>query len=55
MTSHRVRCDVWSEYVVLQVSNVEVKAILNDTSGCLLAGSYLDKECKIAVIMGESL
>ena len=39
--------------VCLQVTNVKVMAILNDTSGCLMAGSYLDKECKIGVIMGE--
>ena len=38
---------------LLQDANVEVVAILNDTTGCLLAGSYLDKQCQVGLIMGE--
>ena len=32
---------------------MEVVAILNDTTGCLLAGSYLDKQCQVGLIMGK--
>ena len=32
--------------------HVDVVAILNDTTGTLLAGSYLDKHCGIGLIMG---
>jgi len=31
---------------------VDVVAVLNDTTGTLLAGSYLDKHCGIGLIMG---
>ena len=31
---------------------MEVVAVLNDTTGTLLAGSYLDKQCYIGLIMG---
>ena len=36
----------------VQDLSVEVMAVLNDTTGTLLAGSYLDKECAIGLIMG---
>ena len=32
--------------------HVDVVAVLNDTTGTLLAGSYLDKHCGIGLIMG---
>lgn len=32
--------------------HVDVVAILNDTTGTLMAGSYLDKKCGIGIIMG---
>jgi len=31
---------------------VDVVAVLNDTTGTLLAGSYLDKHCGVGLIMG---
>ncbi len=31
---------------------VDVVAVLNDTTGTLLAGSYLDHQCYIGLIMG---
>ena len=31
---------------------MDVVAVLNDTTGTLLAGSYLDKHCGIGLIMG---
>jgi len=31
---------------------VDVVAVLNDTTGTLLSGSYLDKHCGIGLIMG---
>jgi len=34
---------------------VDVVAVLNDTTGTLLAGSYLDKHCGIGLIMGIKL
>jgi len=32
---------------------VDVVAVLNDTTGTLMAGSYLDKNCFIGLIMGK--
>jgi hexokinase len=32
--------------------HVDVVAVLNDTTGTLLAGSYLDKKCGVGLIMG---
>jgi len=34
---------------------VDVVAVLNDTTGTLLAGSYLDKHCGVGLIMGTLL
>jgi len=34
--------------------HVDVVAVLNDTTGTLLAGSYLDKHCGIGLIMGTA-
>ena len=31
---------------------MDVVAVLNDTTGTLLAGSYLDKHCGIGLILG---
>ena len=43
-----------SNCVFLQDCSVDVVAVLNDTTGTLLAGSYLDKKCFIGLIMGET-
>lgn len=32
--------------------NVEVLAVLNDTAGTLVKGSYLDRDCAIGLILG---
>jgi len=37
---------------LVQDIQVDVVAVLNDTTGTLLAGSYLDKHCGIGLIMG---
>jgi hypothetical protein len=37
----------------VQDVDVDVVAVLNDTTGTLMAGSYLDKHCKIGLIMGK--
>jgi len=33
--------------------NIDVVAILNDTTGTLVNGIYLDKECVIGVVIGS--
>ena len=36
----------------LQDVKIDIVAVLNDTTGTLMAGSYLDKQCYIGLIMG---
>ena len=45
---------LYAQYCVLHAQDlhVDVVAVLNDTTGTLLAGSYLDKHCGIGLIMG---
>lgn len=38
---------------VIKDIDVDVVAVLNDTTGTLMAGSYLDKKCGIGLIMGK--
>lgn len=33
--------------------DIEVVAILNDTTGTLMAGAFLDEKCKLGVILGK--
>jgi len=40
-------------FLVVKDIHVDVVAILNDTTGTLMAGSYLDKKCGIGLIMGK--
>lgn len=37
----------------LQGVNCEVAAILNDSTGTLLKGAYLDKDCAVGMIFGS--
>ena len=39
----------------LQDIEVDVVAVLNDATGTLLAGSYVDQTCHIGVIMGRNM
>ena len=41
-------------YAPLQDIQVDVVAVLNDATGTLLAGSYVDHTCHIGVIMGRN-
>ena len=39
--------------ILFQDIKIDVVAVLNDATGTLMAGSYLDKQCGIGLIMGR--